>query len=70
MVVHDAICECFEGAMLEACLLKPCFHVAGGRRQRGAAGGLRRGAPLQPRGAGHVERRRLDYTELYYHIVY
>ena len=29
MVVHDAICECFEGNMLEPCLLKPCFHVAG-----------------------------------------
>ena len=28
MAVHDAICECFEGAMLEPCLLKPCFHVA------------------------------------------
>ena len=29
MAVHDAICECFVGAMLEPCLLKPCFHVAG-----------------------------------------
>ena len=29
MAFHDAICECFEGAMLEPCLLKPCFHVAG-----------------------------------------
>ena len=29
MALHDAICECFEGAMLEPCLLKPCFHVAG-----------------------------------------
>ena len=28
-MVHDAICECFEGTMLEPCLLKPCFHVAG-----------------------------------------
>ena len=28
-VVHDAICECFEGIMLEPCLLQPCFHVAG-----------------------------------------
>ena len=27
MVFHDAICECFEGAMLESCLLKSCFHV-------------------------------------------
>ena len=27
-VVHDAICECFEGIMLEPCLLHPCFHVA------------------------------------------
>ena len=26
--------ECFEGIMLEPCLLQPCFHVAGsgGRR--------------------------------------
>ena len=24
MAFHDAICECFEGTMLE-----PCFHVAG-----------------------------------------
>ena len=23
--------ECFEGIMLEPCLLQPCFHVAGGR---------------------------------------
>ena len=30
MAFHDAICECFEGAMLEPCLLKPWFHVAGG----------------------------------------
>ena len=22
--------ECFEGIMLEPCLLQPCFHVAGG----------------------------------------
>ena len=29
MVLHDSICECFEGAMLDTCLLKPCFHVAG-----------------------------------------
>ena len=29
MVVHDAICERFEGTMLEPCLFKPCFHVAG-----------------------------------------
>ena len=29
MAFHDAICECFEGTMLEPCLLKPCFHVAG-----------------------------------------
>ena len=28
-VVHDAICECSEGIMLEPCLLQPCFHVAG-----------------------------------------
>ena len=27
--------ECFEGIMLEPCLLQPCFHVAGG------AGGAR-----------------------------
>ena len=27
--------ECFEGIMLEPCLLQPCFHVAGyGRAQR------------------------------------
>ena len=31
MAFHDAICEWFEGAMLEPCLLKPCFHVAGCR---------------------------------------
>ena len=29
MVVHDAICECFEGTMLEPCLLELCFHVTG-----------------------------------------
>ena len=29
MAFHGAICECFAGAMLEPCLLKPCFHVAG-----------------------------------------
>ena len=29
MVVHDVICVCFEGTMLEPCFLKPCFHVAG-----------------------------------------
>ena len=29
MAFHDAICECFEGTMLEPCLLKPCVHVAG-----------------------------------------
>ena len=29
MAFHDAICECFEGTMLEPRLLKPCFHVAG-----------------------------------------
>ena len=23
------ICMCFEGIMLEPCLLQPCFHVAG-----------------------------------------
>ena len=28
-VVQDAICECFEGIMIEPCLLQPCFHVAG-----------------------------------------
>ena len=28
-VVHHAICECFEGIMLETCLLQPCSHVAG-----------------------------------------
>ena len=27
--VHDAICVCSEGIMLEPCLLQPCFHVAG-----------------------------------------
>ena len=27
-VAHDAICECFEGIVLELCLLQPCFHVA------------------------------------------
>ena len=27
-VVHDAIRECFEGIMLEPCLLQPCVHVA------------------------------------------
>ena len=32
MAFHDAICECFEGTMLEPCLLKPCFHVAGDNR--------------------------------------
>ena len=31
MAFHDAVCERFEGAMLEPCLLKPCFHVAGFR---------------------------------------
>ena len=25
MVFHDVICECFEGTMLEPCLLKPCL---------------------------------------------
>ena len=25
----QAICECFDGIMLEPCLLQPCFHVAG-----------------------------------------
>ena len=34
MAFHDAICKCFEGTMLEPCLLKPCFHVAGLREQR------------------------------------
>ena len=29
IVVHDAICECFEGIVLEPCLLQPCVHVAG-----------------------------------------
>ena len=29
MAFRDAICECSEGTMLEPCLLKPCFHVAG-----------------------------------------
>ena len=29
LLVHDAVCECFEGIMLEPCLLQPCFHVAG-----------------------------------------
>ena len=29
MAFHGAICELFEGATLEPCLLKPCFHVAG-----------------------------------------
>ena len=29
MAFHDAACECFEGTMLEPCLLQPCFHVAG-----------------------------------------
>ena len=28
-VAHDDICECFEGIMLEPCLLQPCVHVAG-----------------------------------------
>ena len=28
MAFHDAICGCFEGTMLEPCLLKPCFHVS------------------------------------------
>ena len=31
LVVHDASCECFEGTMLEPCLLKLCFHVAGSK---------------------------------------
>ena len=35
MAFHDAICGCFEGAMLEPCLLKPCFHVAGSDHLRG-----------------------------------
>ena len=42
MAFHAAICECFEGTMLEPCLLKPCFHVAG---LQGA--GRRAGAPRQ-----------------------
>ena len=25
----EYICECFDGTMLEPCLLQPCFHVAG-----------------------------------------
>ena len=29
MAFHDAIFECFEGTMLEPCLLKAYFHVAG-----------------------------------------
>ena len=29
MASQDAICECFEGTLLEPYLLKPCFHVAG-----------------------------------------
>ena len=29
MAFHCAICECFEGAMLEPCLLQPCIYVAG-----------------------------------------
>ena len=29
MAFHDAICECFEGTMLEPCLLKPCVQMAG-----------------------------------------
>ena len=29
MAFHGAIGECLVGAMLEPCLLKPCFHVAG-----------------------------------------
>ena len=33
-VAHDAICECFEGIMLEPCLLQPCFHVAGRRQDK------------------------------------
>ena len=28
-VFHDTTCEFVEGIMLEACLLQPCFHVAG-----------------------------------------
>ena len=28
MAIHDAICECFEGTVLEPCLLRPCVHVA------------------------------------------
>ena len=27
MVVHDSTCECFEGTMLESCLLKPCSYL-------------------------------------------
>ena len=34
MAFHDAMCECFEGTMLEPCLLKPCVHVAGIRAQQ------------------------------------
>ena len=29
MAFHGAIRESFVGAMLEPCLLEPCFHVAG-----------------------------------------
>ena len=29
--------ECFEGIMLETCLLQPCFHVAGSQADRLAA---------------------------------
>ena len=45
-VVHDAICECFEGIMLEPCLFQPCFHVAGysGSRLRSQTRGLARSA--------------------------
>ena len=25
IVFHDATCECFEGNMLEPCVLQPCF---------------------------------------------
>ena len=31
LVFNDAICGCFEGILLEPCLLQPCFHVAGRR---------------------------------------
>ena len=29
LVSNDEICGCFEGIMLNSCLLQPCFHVAG-----------------------------------------